>query len=28
MFKIAPICFGSQGIHQKGALHSARLKLQ
>jgi len=28
MFKIAPACFGSQGIHQQEALYSAWLKLQ
>jgi len=25
-FKIAPTCFGSQGIHHQGALYSAWLK--
>ena len=28
IFKIAPTCFGSQGIHHDGALYSAWLKLQ
>jgi hypothetical protein len=28
IFKIAPTCFGSQGIHHQGALYSAWLKLQ
>jgi len=28
MFKIAPTCFGSQGIHRQGTLYSAWLKLQ
>jgi len=28
MFKIAPTCFGSQGIHHQGALYSVWLKLQ
>jgi len=28
VFKITPTCFGSQGIHHQGALHSAWLKLQ
>jgi hypothetical protein len=27
IFKIAPTCFGSQGIHHQGALYSAWLKL-
>jgi len=28
IFKIAPTCFGSQGIRHQGALYSAWLKLQ
>jgi len=28
IFKIAPTCFGSQGIHHQGALYSAWLKLK
>jgi len=28
IFKIAPTCFGSQGIHHQGAWYSAWLKLQ
>jgi len=28
IFKIAPACFKSQGIHHQGALYSAFLKLQ
>ena len=28
IFKIAPSCFGSQGIHHQRALHSAWVKLQ
>jgi len=28
MFKIAPTCFGSQGIHHQGTLYSVWLKLQ
>jgi hypothetical protein len=28
IFKTAPTCFGSQGIHHRGTLYSAWLKLQ